>query len=770
MISVLALMHLIGAAVFGVGPSREAAAQTGTRAGLPVISDIRVEGNQRIEAETVRSSMVVGIGDRMDPARIDQSLKTLFETGLFADVTIRRAGDALVVTVVENPIINQRVFEGNRRLSDEVLQAEVQLRPRVVYTRARISNDVQRILQLYRRAGRFSARVEPKVIQLPQNRVDLVFEIDEGALTKIRRISFVGNRKFSDGQLRDQLTTKESCFSLFVVCVPRFLSATDHYDPDRLTFDREQLRRFYLSKGFADSRVISAVAELSHDRKDFFITFSIDEGETYRFGALDVDSSLPDLQPEQLSGLITAESGGTYNAQLIEESIQRLTFETGRLGYAFVEISPRPKRDREARTIDVTFEIQESPRVYVERINITGNVRTLDEVIRREFRLAEGDAFNTAKLRRSRREIRGLGFFDRVEISERQGRVPDRTVITADVEERSTGELSIGAGVSTNEGFIGDLSIRERNLLGKGQDLRLGFNISQRRQEIDLSFTEPYFLDRRLASGFDVFNRRRDFQDESSFDESNIGFALRAGFPITENLRQTLNYTLRQDSIENVGAGASRFIREQEGERISSSIGYQLVYDIRDDRLEPTSGYIVRLSQDVAGLGGQVRYLKTAIDYSYYYPLPAGWIASVSLRDGYVFGIGQDVGIADRFFLGGSSFRGFQPGGVGPRDRATGDSLGGKVFYVGTGELTFPLGLPNEYGILGRMFALAGSLAQVDEGGSGLADIGSVRVSSGFGLSWRSPLGPVRVDYSIPLVKEDFDETEAFRFSFGTRF
>ena len=750
---------LLGLALDAAVPLRGALAQ---EADVAIISEIRVEGNQRIEAATVGSYMLVREGMVMDAEQIDRSLKALFATGLFADVTVRRAGTVLIVSVVENPIVNQLAFEGARKIDREVLESEVQLRPRIVYTRSRVQSDVQRLLQIYRRSGRFAATVEPKVIQLPQNRVDLVFEINEGPLTEIRRISFVGNRRFSDRRLRREVATRESRWWRF--------TSEDTYDPDRLTFDRELLRRFYLSNGYADFRVVSAVAELSENRLDFFVTFTVEEGEVYEFGEIDVATDLAEPNPAGLRGLIEFEPGDTYDAEAIEDTVQALNFEVGRLGYAFVDIRPRVRRDREARSIDITFEINEGPRVYVERIDIVGNVRTLDKVIRREFGLAEGDAFNTAKLRLAQRRIRGLGFFETVEIEDEPAVAEDRTYITVAVEERSTGELSIGAGISTLEDFLVDLGIRERNLLGKGQDLKAAITLSSTRQQFDISFTEPYFLDRKLAAGFDLFHVSRDFQTESSFDEKNLGITLRAGFPITDNLSQQVRYTLRQDTIENVSSSASRFIREQEGERSTSAVGYTLKYDVRDDALLPTSGYLVQFSQDLAGLLGETQYFKSDLTYRYYYPFTQEWIGTAFLREGYVAGIGQDVGIQDRYFLGGSSFRGFRQAGVGPRDRSTSDALGGNLFYVGGLEMAFPLGLPNEYGILGRVFTEVGSVALLDASGTGFVDIGTPRVSAGFGFSWGSPFGPLRIDFGFALAKEEFDETEVFRFDFGTRF
>ena len=727
------------------------------------IDAIVVEGNERIEADTVRSYMSISVGDAFNAETINRSLKTLFATGLFADVSIRREARSLIVRVVENPIINRVAFEGNQRIDDETLSAEVQLRPRVVYTRTRVQADAQRILEVYRRSGRFAATVEPKVIQLPQNRVDLAFEIDEGPTTGIRRINFVGNRRFSDGALRGEIITVETAWY-------RFFTADDTYDPDRLTFDRELLRKFYLRNGYADFRVVSAVAELTPDREDFYVTFSLDEGQRYRFGSIGIDSRLADLHPNALNHLVTTFTGEWYDADEVEETIQALTDAAGNLGYAFVDIRPRVKRHRDEATVDVTFQIDEGPRVYVQRINIVGNTRTLDKVLRREFRLVEGDAFNAAKIRRSRQRIQNLGFFETVGVDTEPGDGPDQSVITVSVEEKSTGELSFGAGISSLDGVLGDISITERNLLGRGQSLRLGMTISTRRQEIDLSFTEPYFLDRNLLAGFDLFRKTADLQDVSSFDQETVGGRVRMGYTLAEDLRHTLRYTLQRDEISDVDASASRFIREQDGTTTTSSFGHTLSYDVRDSRLEPSEGFVIRLGQELAGIGGDVKYLKHTFDYGYYYPVGGGWVASAQIREGYIFGIDQDVRINNRFFLGGSSLRGFEPGGVGPRDLVTDDSLGGNLFYAATADLSFPLNVTKELRLTGSFFTDIGSLTKIDDSGSEIADSGDPRVSIGVGFGYRSPLGPIRVDFAQAVVKESFDETEGFRFSFGTRF
>jgi outer membrane protein insertion porin family len=756
-----------------------AAAQAGT------IVDIRIEGVQRIEPETVRSYLMLQPGDAWDVEHVDRSLKALFATGLFADVKLIREGNTLVVRVVENPIINRIAFEGNSKLSDRELTAEVQARARVVYTRTRVQNDVQRIIQLYRRQGRFAATVEPKIIQLSENRVDVVFEINEGPSTGIRAINFVGNRRFSDSTLRGTIATKESRWY-------RFLSTSDSYDPDRVAYDRELLRKFYLSEGYADFRVASAVAELTPDRDAFILTFTVDEGERYRFGNVDIDIALRDLPRDAVMPLLTVRPGEWYNAEAVERSIAVLTDALGNRGYAFVEIRPEITRDREARTLDIVFRVQEGPRVYVERIDITGNVRTLDKVIRREFRLVEGDPFNTTRMQRSRERIRNLGFFKNVEVSNVPGSAPDRTVVVVNVEEQSTGELSLGVGFSSSDGPLADVHVRERNFLGRGQDLRLGTVLSFRSQQVDVSFTEPYFLDKNIAAGIDLFaistSPTSSFFSgiDPTYVQRSYGGALRAGYQITENLRQTWKYTARSDNITNVDSDASLFIQLQEGRRLTSAIGQALLYDRRDNRFEPTDGYFASVGNDFAGAGFGVRYLRNKANVGYYYSLAPQWVLSLTAEAGYIFGWGGDpVFLQDSFFVGGENLRGFEPAGIGPRDTVSGDPLGGKKYYLGTLALGVPLGLPKELGLSGRVFSDFGTLWSTDVKNMTLTpeqlaandgvppvvrDSAALRVSAGVGVTWTSPVGPIRLDLAYPIKKQPFDQTQFFHISFGTRF
>jgi outer membrane protein insertion porin family len=730
------------------------------------ITAVQIQGNVRAEPETIRSYLQLKEGQAYDPAAADRSLKALFSTGLFSDVVIDMQGSTLIVRVTENPILNRVVFEGNRKIDDDKLRDEVQSKPRQVFTRARVQADVERLLSIYRRGGRYNATVEPKIIRLEQGRVDLVFEIDEGDVTGIKRISFVGNEHFSDGTLRGKIRTSESAWW-------RFLSSDDRFDPDRLNLDRELLRKYYLSEGYADFRVVSAVAELAPDRSGFFITFTITEGERYKFGKIDVSSRFQGLDIDQLKSYLTMSEGDWYNADEVEKTVTAMADAVGTLGYAFVEVRPNIRRNKDDLTVDVTFDVQEGPRVYVERINISGNTRTLDKVIRREFRLSEGDAFSTAKVRRSQQRLKNLGFFEKVDVSAAPGSTQDKTNLEVQVVEQSTGEISFGAGFSTTSGILGDISIRERNLLGKGQDLRLGLSLGTLSTLIDLSFTEPYFMDRAVAAGFDLFRTSNDRQNIASYSDRSLGFALRAGWAFTEHTRQTVRYTLRQSEIYNVQPFASSIVQRQAGSSVDSEVSQTIGWDTRDTRLNTTRGWLLRNSVAVGGLGGDEYYVRATVDGVIYQTIVDDFVASIG---GSVGAIGSynnsNLRLNNRFFIGGDTLRGFAVGGIGPRDANTTDSLGGKYYYTGTAELSFPVGLPKEIGILGKAFVDVGSLwgSADDPTQVSIFDSQLMRVATGIGVQWISPFGPIRVDYAIPIQKEFFDKTENFRFSFGTRF
>lgn len=733
----------------------------------PVIRKIVVEGNQRIERDTVLSYMNFHEGDAYDPAAIDTSLKTLFQTGLFADINIRRDGDTLIVSVIENPIINRVAYEGIHAIKEDDLNNEVQLKPRTIYTRAKVQADVSRIVELYRRGGRFAATVEPKVIRLPQNRVDLVFEINEGPKTKIAAINFLGNKNFSDGDLRDVISTSESAWW-------KFFSSSDNYDPDRLTYDRELLRRFYLSKGYADFRVVSAVADLSRDDSAFHITFTVEEGDVYNFGKIEIKSNLEKLNKDELQDLLLTKSGDTYNATLIDKTVDALTFAAGSHGYAFAEVRPRVTRDRKKHLVNLTYVISEGPRVYVERINITGNVRTLDRVIRRQMKLAEGDAFNKVLLDKSEKDIRALQYFAKVDVTQEPGSAPDKTIINVAVQEQSTGSLSLSFGFSSLDSAIAGVGLSERNFLGRGLQIGTSVSISRLQQLIEIHYTDPYFLDRDLVGGVDLFGSETNYQDQASFDSRTRGFGFRFGFPLSDKSRFLSRYQLRREEIFNV-TSTSPIIRAAAGAETRSIVGYDYYYDNRDDPVNPTGGWDFLFSQDFAGLGGTVKYLSSQVLAHDYYNLAEGYVLTLRGDVGYIQGIGERVRLGDRFFKGGADFRGFKSGGIGPRDVTTSDAIGAEAYAFGTTEVSFPNGLPEALGITTSLFTDYGYIGRAE---TTAAEVGSdvvatrfaPRVSAGLSINWKSPFGPVRLDFAQVLVDEPYDQREAFRFSAGTQF
>ncbi len=728
------------------------------------IKQIRVDGAQRIEPQTIVSYMGIEAGDEFSQENLNIGLKQLFGTGLFSDISLYKEQSTLVVKLIENPIINRIAFEGNKKIKDDALLSEIKLRPRVVLTRGKIQTDVDRLLSIYRLTGKFSATIEPKIIRLDQNRVNLVFEVSEGPLTKIQRINFVGNKRYDDARLQKVITSKEDRWY-------RFLSTSDNYDPERLGFDKELLRRYYLEHGYADFRIDSANAELTSDKSRFFLTFNVSEGERYRVNKVEIQSEVLDLKTESLYPDLEIKAGDWYNSKKVEDSVIALTSEAGNKQYAFIDIKPGIKRNRDEKTIDINFIIKESAKVFVDKININGNVRTLDRVIRREMQLVEGDPYNRSKLRESEKNIRNLDFFERVNLKPRQGNTPDTSIVDIEVAEKSTGDLSIGGGFSTSDGVLGNFRIRERNLLGKGQDLSFSTTLSGSRSQFDLSFTEPYFLGKKISAGFDLFHIDRDLQDESSYDRRQTGGALRMGYPIAKNWSHDLAYSYDNTTIENVQSDASTFILQQEGTRKTSAVSHSLKFDTRDSKLNTTEGTFVTLRNEFAGLGGEARYYNSKLTLIQYYTLYDEWILKGLLEGGYVFGWGdENVEINERFFIGGNTLRGFERSGIGPRDSATEDALGGNEYARGSFELSMPSGLPEELGIKLHTFTDFGYLTGIDDKGANIQDDRSLRLTVGGGFSWESPFGPIKLDFSAPIKKEDYDLTESFRFNFGTNF
>ncbi len=768
----------------------DAAWISGPASAQGVIKNIEVVGNRRVEPETVRSYLQFGAGDPYNASKIDASIKALFGTGLFADVSMDYKGQTVVITVKENPVINQVAFEGNSEVDTATLTGEVQLKPRSVFTRAKAQSDVQRILDVYRRQGRFAAAVEPKIIQLEQDRVNLVFEIDEGAATKVKGINFVGNHAFSDSQLRDIISTTQAGWF-------DFLKGTSVYDPDRMNLDRELIRQYYLKNGYPDASVTAANAEIDPDGSGFLITFAIDEGQPYTFGAINVESSLPGIDGSTFTGDLLTQAGAMYDASQIDKTSERLTLSIADQGYAFARVRPRPIPDAASRTIGITYVVDEGPRVYIERINIIGNTRTKDFVIRREFRLAEGDAFNSLMVDRAKKRLQGLGLFKNVDIKRRPGSAPDRVVLDVVVEEQSTGELSFGAGYSTSEGVIGDVSITERNLFGNGQFVRLKLAGSFERMQVDFSFTEPRFLDRNLAAGFDLFYKQLDYTQQSGFEQKKMGGQVRLGFPLAENLWMQTAYSISRDEIFNVQPDASLAIKEACGDTVLSStsancshnsgywtslVGTTISYDKRNNAQNPNKGYYIEVANDFAGLGGDAQYWRVNAEGRFYYPITEKITFVARGVGGMIQGWGgTDVRLLDAFFKGGETVRGFDRSGYGPRDLSSTnqDALGGQKYWAATAEVRFPIPyVPDDLGISAAVFADAGSLWDATGGAQralasdpgALADSSSVRSSVGGSLMWNSPVGPLRMDFAKVLTKESYDQTQFFRFGAQTKF
>lgn len=731
------------------------------------IKAIVVQGNARIEADTIRSYLTLGVGDPFDTARIDGSLKALFATGLFADVTINRQGDSLVVRVVENPIINRVTFEGNSHVDTDKLIPEVQETQLSVFSRAKVQEDVARLRQLYWRAGRFNASIRPRIVRLPQNRVDLVFEIREGNPSYVTRIDFIGNHHFSAGDLKDVMLTKEDTWW-------RFLSSYTSYDPDRLTYDLEQIRRFYLHNGYADFRVVTSDAELTPDRGHFFITIDLEEGDRYKFGAINLTNAIPDLDTGKLKAMISTRQGDWYDSDLVDATLKALTNAAANQGYAFASVKPVLSRDKDSRTISITYDIEQSQRIYVNRINISGNVRTLDKVIRREMVIAEGDAFSADKLDRSRQRIKDLNYFGNVDITNTpSASAPDRTDLNVNVTEKSTGSLNFGLGWSSAYGPLIEATATEDDLLGRGQVLSLSGELAYRQTLVNLGFTEPYFLDRHIVAGFDLFSENDKLTQYLDYNTGTSGGDLRMGYFYNDVLRSDWRYTASQTNIHNVQPQASQYIKDQAGVNTLSMIGHVLTYDKRDSRIDPTKGYYVTLGNDLAGPIGGNEFFRSSVAYGYYIPVSDQVVFLARIAGSYEFGYdNQQVRINQRLYLGGDSLRGFRDAGISPRDAVTLDPLGAIWLYDGSTELTFPTGLPKEFDLKGKIFMDFGSVGPSDPHIDPSTVTGAylLRASVGFGLSWGSPLGPITATVGVPVRRSPIDQIEIFRFNFGTRF
>lgn len=736
------------------------------------IHAIVVKGNHRIEAGTIESYMLLSPGDPFDARRIDQSLKTLYATGLFSNVSISREGNDLVVTVAENPIIAQVAFEGNHQLVNKDLTAVISLRSNSVYTPEAAEQDRQAILNAYAAKGYYSTTVVPQIIKLPENRVNLVFKIHDGKASFISRIAFVGNKHFSQSTLREVISSRESAWW-------RFLSTSDSYDPQRIGLDQDLLKRFYHRSGYPDFKIVNTEAELAPDRSSFYITYVLDEGPRYRLGDVKIVSHLHNLDGKTVRGDLQLAPGDWYNGDAITNTVQAITNDVEGRGYAFVQVKPiehKRVNKKGQHVVDLTFEITEGPRVFLERINITGNTRTEDKVIRREFTIAEGDAFNADKIKESRLHLQELQFFKNVDMSTQPGSAPDKIVLTTNVQEQATGSFTIGGGYSTDDGALVNLGLSEKNLVGTGISAGITGVLAQRASQIDLSVTDPYFLDRNLMLGGDIFDTTNNNLSISQYEEQRLGFTVRTGYAFNNYLSQTESYSLVDRNVYNVESTASIYVKNEAGWSVLSQVGQTLTLDHRDSSLDPHKGYIIRLGTDVAGIGGNSKFVRVKIDAGYYIPLDyltgnSNWTLALRAGGGKLYRYGNgNYYLIDNFFLGGENMRGFEQGGAGPHDTATGDSLGGDTIATGTVSLHFPLPISKDIGLTGRIFSDIGTLFGVTDQYGDVYDNKSPRVSVGIGFSWNTPFGLINIDLADPVVKYKYDQTQVFRFGFGTNF
>ena len=730
-----------------------------------LVSEIEISGIMRIEPETVLTYLMIRKGDKISDEQLDRGLKSLFSTGLFADVRLSMDRGVLKVDLIENPIVNRIAFEGNKKIKKQQLEDELTLRARSVFTRSKVRRDTQRILELYKRLGRYSARVEPKIIERSQNRLDVVFEINEGQPTFIRKIDFIGNEAFSATELEEEMLSKENRWY-------RWFTSMDTYDPDRFAYDQELLRRFYRRHGYMDFNIVSSSAELSPNREDFYLTLVIEEGPRYKVGKINVVSELKGLDADTVADVVTVKPESWYNNIKIENSELALINAVGAKGFPFVDVSSEAKKRDGEDIVDLTFKIKEGQHLFIDEIQITGNSRTQDRVIRREFRFAEGDAYSPTKIRRSKQRIENLNYFDRVMMDiEQSQEAPDRAILKTDVSEKSTGALKLGIGWSSYDGPLAEISLQENNFLGTGRRLGASASVAEKKTLFDISFVEPWFLDRELSLGFDVFYLTRNYSSRSSYDSEMVGSSVSLSWKYTEELSHTVKYTLRQDKIMDVKEGASIYVKEQEGKTITSMVSHTLFWDYLDNRYNPSDGYYISFSNDLAGFGGDTRYLRTDASAGYYIPLTDKWVLGLSSSAGYIKGIGQKVRLNNRYFLGGSTLRGFEDGGVTARSKVGNDALGGNWQATAGIQLMFPLGLPSEFGMRGKIFTDFGIVGKPsDFNASEMWYSSKLRGSMGIGFVWSSPLGPINVDYARPIMKEHFDETEYFRLNFGWGF
>jgi outer membrane protein insertion porin family len=730
---------------------------------------IIISGNQRIGIDNIKSlisDINLKSGDISD---INQSLKKLYESDLFLDVKIYKKESDIIIDLIENPIILDIKFANNDKIDDEILESEISLEEGGFYSKNRLKSDIKRINDIYIKSGRFLAKIDPKIIQKEDNRIEIIFDIDEGKKAKIAKISLIGNENFSDQDLLDEITIKQSRWY-------KIFGTNDSYDSDRVEFDKEMLRRFYTARGYADFEVISAISQIAPTKDKFFISFLLSEGIKYNFGNSKIINNIHNFDDKLLEDQIDLQEGQIYNAQLVDKTIDKMIKIMSDNGYAFSHINPVLERDKINNIINIKFIINQTPRIYINSINISGNNRTKDEILRRELRISEGDPYNLTKINRSKQRLQNLGFFEKVNFDTK--RISnDQIDLNIEITEKKTGELNFGLGYSSVDKINGNIGIKENNLFGTGQELGINSRISSYSMSNDINYSKPWLFDREIRGGINVFSNEIDSYNSVSYDQKSKGIVLSASYPILEYINHRISYSYQDNEINDIDS-TSIVIQELLGKYSTSAISHFISLDKRDNRLKPTSGYYINLSQKRSGFGGDIKYFKNEITAGYYIPIYSDiWIVKLLAKYGHIDSIGQDVRINDNFFLGGYNFRGFDYAGIGPRvkndDGTYGDAVGGKNYYVGTAELKFPTGLPKEIGIDSSLFLDVGTVRMIDnsiKNKANIIDDASIRASYGVSLTWSSPLGPIRLDFAKILKQEEYDKMEGFRFSFGNNF
>lgn len=753
-----------------------------------VIDEIRVSGNTRIETNTVLSYMVVRPGDPFTQDDLDRSLKTLYATGLFKDVTLRREGNTLLVKLKENPIVNRIVFEGNHAAKDEDLRKVLSLRPRAVFSAETTADDRQRILEVYAQKSRFAAVVTPQIVRLAHNRVDVIFQVNEGPNTKIRKIAFVGNKAYNEAELAGAISSKETAWY-------HFLGSSDEYNPERVKYDGELLRRFYLHNGYVDFQIKDIKGELSPDRKSFYITITMDEGIRYRLGKVDIRSSLRHVPAKSLRKYVELFPHQWYDGKAVQDNATDMEELLQSQGHPFAVVRPTIARNPEKRIVNLLFDVSEGPRRYIERIDVNGNTITQDNVIRRQLPFAEGDPYTSSYKKYAKESVQDLGYFKTVDVKDAPGSSPDRANVSVNVVEKPTGEFSLGGGYSTDVGIIGNVGLKQHNLLGTGVDAGFSGTVSYYQKQADLSVTDPVFLGRNLVVGADIFFIENNYQTYQNYSEGRYGITLRMGYSYNRYLSQSWNYSLIRRWVGDMWSESSPYVQDQKGKSLLSQISTTIMYDRRDNRMQPHSGYFVSVGGDFAGIGGDENYVRGKINGGYYIPLDDltnshNWTVAFRGGAGYLADWGSNGrhDIIDNFYLGGNNLRGFLDGGAGPRSvgnlrHQSEDLIGGRFMYNASAQLNFPIPFLTEMGVGGRAFVDMGTVAGLrvkrlytNPATAGVnytavsGDMLSPRISAGAGFSWKSPFGLLNIDLGVPVRRSYNDRTQLLRFGFGQQF